>query len=119
MKKREQSDQARLIHMRDAAKKAIQFVDGKKRESLDEDEMLLLALVALLAIIGEAAGNLTRSFRDDHPEIPWALIIGTRHRVIHAYYEVDADIVWDTATKNLPELLRQLDAILADDIDPQ
>ncbi|MFN8448857.1 MAG: DUF86 domain-containing protein [Anaerolineae bacterium] len=115
MKRSEQNDLARLIHIRDAAQKAQRAVEGKTRESLEDDEVLVLALIATLAIMGEAASNLTESFRETHPQIPWALMIGTRHRVVHAYYEVDLDIIWDTVTKNLPSLLHRLDDLLPTD----
>ncbi len=115
MKKNERNDAARLLHIRDAARKAVKFVEGQTRESLDENEMLVLALVATLTIIGEAASQVTAAFRDAQPQIPWTQMIGTRHRVVHAYDEVDLDIVWDTVTKNLPALLSHLDAILSED----
>lgn len=110
--KSEQNDAVRLLHLRDAAQKALRFVNEESRESFEANEMLQLALVASLAIIGEAANGLTETFRAAHPQIPWALIIGTRHRVIHGYDQIDLDIVWDTVTRNLPELLRQLQPLL-------
>ncbi|HVU10938.1 MAG TPA: HepT-like ribonuclease domain-containing protein, partial [Phototrophicaceae bacterium] len=86
---------------------------------LDDDEILVFALIRALTIIGEAASNVTESFREAHPQISWALIIGMRHRVVQAYFEVDLDIVWDTVTKNLPTLLNQLDSLLPNDDEPE
>ncbi len=115
MKKSEQNDLARVMHIREAAQKALRAVSGKTRQSLDQDETLELALVAALAIMGEAASNVTEAYREAHPQIPWELMIGTRHRVVHAYYEVDRDIIWDTVTKNIPTLLRQIDDLIPPD----
>lgn len=112
MKKSEQNDLVRLQHMREAAEKAIDFVNGKTRASLDNDEVLVFALTHALTIIGEAANTITDTFRAAHPQVPWAVIIGMRHRIVHAYFEVDLNIVWDTVTKNLPPLLQQIDLIL-------
>lgn len=115
MQKSEKNDLVRLSHIRDASAKAISFVDGKNRKSLDEDEILVFALIHALTIIGEAASNITETFRLMHPQIPWALMIGMRHRVVHAYFETDLDIVWDTINKNLPALLQEIDQILPPD----
>lgn len=117
MQRNEQNDRIRLIHIREAAEKAMSFVDGKTRASLDDDEVLVFALIRALTIVGEAASHVTETFRSAYPQIPWALIIGMRHRVVHAYFEVDLDIVWDTVTKNLPALLHELNEILPPDDD--
>jgi uncharacterized protein with HEPN domain len=70
-----------------------------------------LALVKCVEIIGEAAAHLTPQFQNEHPEIPWPAIIGMRNRLIHGYFEIDMDRLWDTVTKNIPELLRLLDGV--------
>jgi uncharacterized protein with HEPN domain len=74
--------------------------------------MLLFALVRALEIIGEAASKITEEYRARTPAIEWSEIIGMRHRVIHAYFEVDSNIVWSTTTEDLPPLIRELRAIL-------
>lgn len=109
MKKSELSDAVRLSHMRENAEKALEFAQGKTREALDEDEVLARALIHTLTIIGEAANSVSPTFRVEHPEIPWAAMIGMRHRIVHAYFDIDLDIVWDTVTKNIPVLLEKLD----------
>jgi len=67
-----------------------------------------LALTHLIQVIGEAAARVSREFRDLHPEIPWKAIVGMRHKVVHDYLNVDEDIVWDTATR---EMLALADAL--------
>ena len=115
MRKAEHNDLIRLSHVRDAAEKALAFIEGKTRESLDEDDLLVFGLMRAFTIIGEAASNITDSFQAAHPEIPWALMIGMRHRIVHAYFDVDLDIVWDTVTENLPSLLKVVEPILSTD----
>lgn len=86
-------DVTRLMHIRDAALKAISFAANQSRESLDSDRMLALALVKEIEIIGEAAGKVSVECKAKYPQIPWVQIIGMRNRLTHAYFEVDFDIV--------------------------
>jgi len=101
--------------MQDAARKAIAFATGKTRASLEVDDMLVYALVRALEIVGEAASKVSQTFRDQNPQIPWRASIGMRNQVIHAYSQVDLDIVWDTVTYNPPKLLIELDKLLPPD----
>lgn len=106
-------DLTRLLHMRDAAVEAIDFVAHHSRESLDSDRMLTLALVKEIEIIGEAAGKISSECRAKHSQIPWAQIIGMRNRLTHAYFAVDLDIVWEVITGDLPSLVAELEKIIA------
>ena len=108
------SDIVRLQHMLDAAKKAVKFVSGKKREDLNSEEILAMGLVRYLEIIGEASKTVSKTVRDDNVEIPWAQIARTRDRLIHGYFDVDLDIVWNILTKNIPLLIEQLENVLED-----
>ncbi len=105
-------DEDRIHHMLEAASKAAEFSKGRTRADLDADEQLTLALVHLLEILGEAAGKVSQDFRQRHSEIPWTRISGIRNRLIHGYFDVDLDIVWETATARLPELITQLKKIV-------
>ena len=107
-----QDDSARLRHMRDAAKEAVAFVQGKDRGDLHTDRQLVLALVKCIEIVGEAASRITSETRDRHPNIPWSRIIGMRNRLIHAYFDVDIDIVWSTVVHNLTPLAAELENLL-------
>lgn len=108
-------DQLRLRHMLDAAGEAAAFVEGRRREDLDQERMLSLSLVRLLEIIGEAARGVSDELRSAHPEIPWPKMSGMRDRLIHGYFDVNLSIVWHTATEDLPPLIRQLEQILTRD----
>ena len=72
-------------HMLDTARKAVSKVRGVSRQAYDDDENLRLALTHLVQVIGEAARQLSRAFSDARPEIPWADIVGMRHKVVHDY----------------------------------
>ena len=100
-------------HMLDMARKAIGKTAGVTREAYDRDENLRLALTHLVQVIGEAARQVSRSFSDEHPEIPWTDIIGMRHKVVHDYLGVDEDIVWQVATDDLPKLIPTLERLTA------
>ncbi|MGC8552886.1 MAG: DUF86 domain-containing protein, partial [Phycisphaerae bacterium] len=73
---------------------------------------LCLALTRLLEIIGEAARGLSAHTRHNHPEVPWAKMIGMRDRLVHGYYDINLDIVWQTVTTDLPTVKPFIQAIL-------
>lgn len=106
-------DRLRPQHMLDAAQKVRQFVQPETRQSLEADEKLALALVRLIEIIGEATAKISSERQTALPQIPWKEVIGMRNRIVHAYFEIDYDIVWDTATLNIPLLIAELEVILA------
>ncbi len=108
-------DQVRLRHMLEAARDAVSFVDNKTRADLDTDRMRLLALVRSIEIIGEAASRLSKEFQQAHPHIPWAVIVAMRNRLIHAYFDIDLDIVWNTVAHDLPPLIAALEALATAD----
>jgi uncharacterized protein with HEPN domain len=106
-------DLTRTRHMLDYAERSIAYVGGRTRADLGTDSMLADALARVLEIIGEAAAQSSPEFREQHPEIPWAKAIGMRNRLIHAYPDVDLDILWSTVTEDIPPLIGQLRNILA------
>ena len=105
-------DNTRLNHILDAASKAVRFTRAKKRSDLDTDEILGLAMVRLMEIIGEAANGISEGLQEKYPEIAWRQMAGMRNRLIHGYFEVDMDIVWQTVKKELPPLIRQVKKVM-------
>lgn len=105
-------DRIRLRHMIEAAEAAQQFVTGRRRADLDSDRMLLFALVRSIEIIGEAASKISEEARTSITDLPWKAIVGMRNRLIHAYFDIDADILWVAATVEIPDLLVRLNAAL-------
>ncbi len=105
-------DEIRLLHMRDATIEAIEFSQSYSRADLDTNRMLVLALVKSIEIIGEAAYQVSEQTKEQYQEIPWANIIGMRHRLVHAYFDINLDILWQTVQSDLPALLGILERIL-------
>jgi uncharacterized protein with HEPN domain len=101
--------------MFDAAKEAASFIQEEERASLDVDRKLVLALMKSIEIIGEAATKITKECQEDLPQIPWPNIIGMRNRLIHAYFDVNLEILWKTVTEDLPGLIDELEKILSSD----
>lgn len=98
-------DRTRLLHLREAAEKCLRFTDGKDRDDLDHDELLRLALTKLIEIVGETAKYVSAEFKDAHPAVPWQAAGRMRDRLIHPYFDIDLDILWQTVTDDLPRLL--------------
>ena len=111
-------DRIRIRHMLDAAEEAMSFIKGKKRSDLEADRMLVLSLVKSIEIMGEAASKVTNESRDGHPEVPWLNIIGMRNRLIHVYFDIDLDRVWDTITDDLPPVIAALEEIVQQEEEP-
>lgn len=105
-------DTTRLHHMLDAACEAIVFAQGHTRIDLNGDRMLVLALVKAIEIIGEAAYQVSPETREQWPGIPWEDIIGMRHRLVHAYFAINLDILWGTVRDDLPPLVDALQEVL-------
>lgn len=99
--------------MRDAAIEAINFASGRRRDELNINRMLTLALVKDIEIVGEAASKISAECRAKYPQIFWGQIIGMRNRLTHAYFEVNLDIVWQVVTNDLPPLVIDLEQIIS------
>jgi uncharacterized protein with HEPN domain len=108
----QRDDSIYIRHILDAARKALQFTANRSREDLNKDEMLAISLVHLLEIVGEAANFVSEDFRKQYPHIPWRKMIELRNRLIHGYFDINLDIVWDTVLKDLPPLVSDLEKII-------
>jgi len=105
-------DAIRLRHMLDAARTALEFVQHRARADLDHDLQLVWALVKAIEIIGEAAYQLSPETRTAVPGLPWEKIIAMRHRLVHAYFDINLDILWKTVQEGLPPLVQILAMVL-------
>ena len=104
-------DRIRLRHMVESAREAMAFTRKRTRADLAADRMLALSLVKCIEIIGEAAARVSPQTRAQYPSIPWSDIVGMRNRLIHAYFDIDLDRVWDTITDDLPPLIAELERL--------
>jgi len=98
--------------MLDAVRRIRTIIRGQSRAAFEADEVRQLALLHLIQLLGEAASRTTAAFRDAHPELPWAQMIGMRNRIVHGYDHVDPDIVWRVATEDVEPVLAVLERLL-------
>ena len=104
----QQSDLIRLRHMLDAAREAVAFSAGRGPDDFRRDRVLTLALVKCIEIIGEAASRVSAETRAAHGGIPWSEAVAMRNRLVHGYFDVDLDRVWDTVVDDLARLVPEL-----------
>jgi len=88
------------------------FLKGKRRASLNSNRMLSSAVFREFEVLGEAAGKVSLKTRKMFPELPWNQLVGMRNRLIHAYFDVNYDIVWKTVKDHLPSFAIQLESIV-------
>jgi len=106
-------DEIRLSHMLEAAREAVTFIGGRSRKDLSDDRMLALAVVKAIEMLGEAATKVSPETRKACPQLPWDDIVGMRHRLIHAYFDINLDIVWRTLQEDLPGLIVAIESALS------
>ena len=106
------TDRERIEHMLGAARKVSNVIAGRSRSDLERDDVLALALTKLVEIIGEAAKNVSAATREHYPQIPWRQMAATRDRLIHGYFDVDLDVLWEIVSGDLPAVAPELETIL-------
>jgi len=89
------------------------YVDGLDLDGFRRDERTHDAVVRSLEVIGEAASRLPTAFRERAAGIPWGRIVGLRNRIVHAYFDIDLDLVWEIVRVELPALKRHLEVLAA------
>lgn len=101
-----------LSHILDETEYITRSSKGLSKQRFMADETLKRAFVRSIEIIGEAVKRLPDEFRSEHSAIDWRAIAGTRDKLIHDYFGIDYDIVWDIVTNEIPELRRFVRGIL-------
>lgn len=91
-----------------------EFTAGLTRESFSTDKKTIKAVVRSLEVMGEAANKLPEHVRNRYPEVSWQEIIGMRNRLIHEYFGVDFDIVWQTIEEDLAPLETAVKKMIAE-----
>jgi uncharacterized protein with HEPN domain len=101
-------DRGRLLHIIEAIDNITEFTAGKTFEVYQQDKMLQFAVIKNLEIIGEAAYMVTDDFKSDHDSVDWAGIVGMRHMLVHGYYQIRDEIIWETIETDILPLKEQI-----------
>lgn len=105
-------DAGRLEHILEAIHYVETFAEGLTYDDLLSDALHLHAVVHNIQVIGEAVYKLSPEFKSTHPDTPWPIIEKMRHVLVHDYYQIDFDILWDVIKKDLPTLKSQVEYYL-------
>jgi len=105
-------DYTRFVDMLTEARRVQLFLAGRQQADLFTDMLLAYAVTHAIGIVGEAASQIAPETRLAYPAVPWRNIIGMRNQLFHGYSGVDWNIVWEVATRNLPELIIILEDII-------
>lgn len=113
----ERADREFLSDLREAIRRISTYVSGITYDTFAADIKTQDAVIRNLEILGEATKNLSVQLRSDHSGIPWKNMAGVRDRLIHHYFGVNLDIVWQIVTRELPQVDSQLDFLIEEDND--
>lgn len=108
-----------LRHILDECNYLLDEADGLAQASFMQDQTLRRAFVRSLEIIGEAAKYLPEELRQQHDKIEWRAITAMRNRLIHAYFGVDYELVWDVVATKIPDLKKEIEGMIAENRTPK
>ena len=106
-------DHERLLDIEEAIVRIERYLVLGRAE-FDQSELIQSWMASHLQVIGEASRALSSAVRDRHPDIPWKQIISMRNILVHNYFKIDRDIVWNAVERSVPELKQRLPALLQD-----
>jgi len=106
-----------LRHILDEAEYLVAHSQGLNRDDFNRDETLKRAFVRSIEIIGEATKQVPEPVRQRYPHVDWRAMAGMRDKLVHEYFGIDYDIVWDVVTNKIPGLRRNIEVILQQDQD--
>jgi len=108
------SDSVRLQHIMECITEIGNAVNGYAFESFSEDHIRRIAVVKWLEIIGEAASHISKETKLKNKEIEWEKMIGLRHIVVHEYFGINYEVIWEAATIHIPRLKSKIEVIILD-----
>lgn len=106
------NDRLRLRHILDAISRIREYVSGMAFDTFQSDEKTLYAVLWQLSVIGEAATNITTELKEANPRIQWQSATAARNRLVHGYFDIDPNIIWDLVENDLPFLKLQVETIV-------
>lgn len=113
----EEKDLALLWDMRNAAQEIIEFVGELDYQRFESSKIVRYAVERQILVIGEAAKRVSAKLKKENPHIPWDAIVGQRNLLAHEYGEILVERIWRVATERIPQLIRQLDALIPEPSD--
>lgn len=106
------NDSIYLEDIIDSCEKILLYMEGITKQELQEDTLTQDAIIRNITVIGEATNKMSKDFIQKHPELPIREAVTMRNKLIHDYSFVDCDILWDTAKKDIPQLLKLVRKII-------
>jgi len=101
-----------IEHILESINKIKDFSKNLSKEELSKNELNKYALIRAIEIIGEAVKNLPSDFKDKYPNIPWSKIAGMRDKLMHHYFGVNFDNVWEVIKQDIPKLEQDIEEII-------
>ena len=111
MKVGDMTDGIFLIHIVNALRETVDFTAGLSLETFLDTTLIIRAVTSSFEIAGEATKNLTKEFRDAHPEVQWRDMAGFRDVLIHGYFGIDETQLWKGAKEFAPETIAKIEAM--------
>ena len=105
-------DSAYLLDMLLAARDALSFAEGMSYDDFARDRRTQLSVLKSVEIVGETATHVSEDTKRVHPAIPWREIVGMRNHLVHAYFDIDMPLVWDTTCDDLPILIARSEPLI-------
>lgn len=107
----EKDDRIYLDHILESFSKVVQYLEDVSYEAFLADEEKQDAIIRKIEVAGEDTKRLSKDLREKYNQIPWRAIAGMRDKLIHDYFDVDLETVWETATNDIPNLLPDIKSI--------
>ena len=101
-----------LRDMLENANRAIQFIEGMDFETFSEDDKTVYAVIRAVEIIGEATRNIPEEIRAKYPEIPWREVSDMRNKLVHRYFGINLEVIWQTLNEDLPMLAATIQEVI-------
>jgi uncharacterized protein with HEPN domain len=96
-------------------RKIARYTQGLDALAFEANDLVQSAIVREFQVLGEAARLVSDATKQQHSTIPWRLIAGMRNRLIHEYFDIRLDVVWETIQRDLPALVAELEAIVPEE----